>query len=150
MKPQFVIDPNPTVQWPVTVEQLADGELVRHRFMATFRVLAEADYVAIDAEYAPPPAPEGEVAPAPARTLEQTLAINARVLPRLLVGWDGPQAPDGTPVPVSELPRLLVGPYGAPLSRGIRQALFEIRYGIAAQDLPGATEGNSAPPPAAG
>ena len=146
MKTRFVIEKEPTVVWPVTVEIPAGGQLEKHRFEATFRVLPEAAYAEIEAQVA---TVLEKIAASKGR-MNELVARNAELLPPLVVSWDGPQAEDGTPVPVGDLPALLTGPYGAPLAKGLSRAINQIRLGVPAEDVASAAEGNSAPSPAAG
>lgn len=136
----FVIDPQPKVRWPVRVSLPADGGHADFLFHADIRVFAEDDYDALL------PARPADV---DGRPLKDILAQNAELLPKFVAGWDGVTHPDGSAVPVSELPTLLIGPYGRPLSVGLFRAIGEVRYGLD-PDLGGASEGNSAPPSAAG
>ncbi|MCB1908808.1 MAG: hypothetical protein KDH15_15690 [Rhodocyclaceae bacterium] len=150
MKAPFVIDPNPTVLWPVVVALPQGGSYRKHRFTATFRVLPEAEYAALEA------ASRNilEAIPAGEKSSADLVEFHAEQLPRLVVAWDGPADAAGAPIPVAALPDLLRGPYGKPLAFGINRAISQIRYGVEADDeeeeRPGASEGNSAPSPAAG
>ena len=148
MKSQFIIETNPIVRWPVTVSLPADGgQLAEFEFDATVRVCSEAEYNRLM-----PPQAESEDAQddeIKRRTLEEVLAENAKILPRLILDWRGPSA-GGEPIPIADLPSMLVGPYGRALSVALYQAVFQVRHGLPAKEQPGATEGNSAPQPAAG
>lgn len=152
MKAQFIIEKNPTVAWPVTVHLPVAGKFEPFVFNATFAVKSEVDYARIlPQQGAAEPDDDieaGQEREIKARSLADVLSENARILPQLVRDWNGPQAPDGTPVPIAELPGLLTGPYGRALSVGLYRAVSEIRYGL---DLTGgASEGNSAPSPANG
>lgn len=152
MKAQFVIEKDPTAVWPVTVRMPVAGKFEPFVFDATFAVKSEADYARILPQQgdAAPDADidAGQEREIKARSLADVLAENARILPQLVRDWNGPQNPDGTPVPIGDLPALLTGPYGRALSVGLYRAVSEIRYGL---DLTGgASEGNSAPSPANG
>ncbi len=144
--PAFILDPNPTVKWPVTVHVPADGGLfIEQRFTGTFRVLPEKDYLAMF-----PLRSEEELKK---RTMEQALAEHAEVLPGVLVGWDV-KDPAGRPIGIDQLPSVLRGPSGRFMAAGVVGAITEIRVGIPARNgadaQPGATLGNSSPAPAAG
>lgn len=153
MTPKFILDPAPTVAWPVVVSLPADGGVLTDwRFTGVFRVYSEVDYERL----LPKPAldAEGKLVE---RTRAQVLAENAASLPSHLVGWLDVVGPDDKAVPIAELPRVLTEtPYGMPLSVGLWRAVMEIRYGVPPQGAaPAADEqvttlGNSAPPPAAG
>lgn len=149
MKAQFILQKDPTVRWPVTVAMPADGgAIAEFRFEAAIRVLSEADY-----ERILPPQAEGEgaqEAEIKRRTMVDVLAQNARILPQFVADWFGPADPTGAAVPVAALPEQLTGPYGKFLAVGLYRAVFQVRNGIPAEDIPGASEGNSAPLPAAG
>jgi hypothetical protein len=153
MTQKFILDPAPTVAWPVTVALPADGgALADWQFTGVFRVYSEADYERLLPR--PPVADDGRPVE---RTRAQVLAENAAALPQFLVGWLDVVHPDGTPVPIAALPDIVTGhPCGLPLSAGLWRAVMEIRYGVAPAKGQGAapeavsTAGNSAPPPAAG
>lgn len=135
--PVLVLDPDPKVLWPVDVRLPADGgEFVTHRFEARIRVLAESAYAAMLDAAAAPGAPE--------KSDTELLAENAALFPRLIVGWQGVQAPDRTAVPFSEtaLVGLVTGPHGKAISAGLWHAIAEIRHGVRL--------GNSVAPPVAG
>lgn len=137
--PKFVIEAEPTVQWPVKARIPANGGLVDVEFTATMRVFSEAEYADMGT---------GDPARVAGKPLREVLEHNARELPRHVIDWQGVERPDGTPVPVSELPDQITGRYGLALSRALWNAVGEIRYGVDAQ--PAATAGNSAPSPVAG
>lgn len=137
----FVIDPAPTVRWPVKVSLPADGqpEGAEFVFEADIRVFSEAEFEALLAR----------PMPAPGSAISVILAENAQLLSTIVTGWRGVVRPDGSAVPIDALPALLTGPYGRPLSVALFQAIGEVRFGVR-PDIPGATEGNSAPPSADG
>jgi len=138
--PAFVINANPTVQWPVSVHMPANGgTFAAHRFTGTFRVLPEEDYLALF-----PLRSEEEMK---SRKVMDVLSENAEVLPRVLVAWDV-KDPHGAPVGIEHLPAVIIGPTGRFLSAGIMQAITEIRVGIPA--TPPATLGNSPTAPGTG
>ena len=146
-KPLFVIDPNPTVDWPVIVKLPADGgTFAEFQFTAKIRVLSAKDYDALSPAKAEPVA-VGDVAdmvPAPVKTMGELLADNAAQFAQLVVGWDGVVDTSGAPVPFTQeaLAAQVTGPHGVELSAGLWLAIAEIRSG--------ARLGNSAPLPAAG
>lgn len=147
---QFVIDHNPTVAWPVVVSLPQGGRYRQHRFTATFRVLAESAYAALEARSRA----ILDAIPERTKTGADLVEFHAEELPKLVLAWDGPTDPAGAAVPIDALPQLLRGPYGKPLALGLNRAISQIRYGIEADpddaDSPGASAGNSAPSPAAG
>lgn len=140
--PLFVIDPAPTVRWPVKVSLPADGqpEGAEFVFEADIRVYSEEEFEALLSDR-----PSADTA----STLVPILDDNALVLPKIITGWRGVVRPDGSVVPIDALPALLTGPYGRPLSVALFRAIGEVRFGIR-PDILGATEGNSAPPSGAG
>lgn len=152
MQTHFVIEREPSVTWPVTVElPQPGGRIAPFRFDAEVRVLSEDEYEAfIPAHGADDDVESAQDAEIQRRTLREVLADNARVLPRLITGWHGVTAPGGGEVPIADLPAVLTGPYGRALSVALWRAIHQVRYGIPADDTPGAAEGNSAPSPAAG
>lgn len=129
----FIIDPAP-VAWPVVVEGIpADGgNFASFQFTAYLRVVSEEEIKGIvkdssdDAE------------------LEAILAENARLLPKLVAGWDDVRRADGSAVPFTPeaLVAQLTGRYGRQLGAGLWRAVHEVRYGVRL--------GNSASAPAAG
>ena len=143
--PAFVLDPNPTVRWPVTVRIPADGgQLATFRFEARVRVYAEDDY-----ERLLPRPPLGEDGKAEPRSARAVLAENAAALPAHIVDWFGVLDADGRAVPIDALPeQLAYGPYGMALSQGLWRAVNEVRYGLTPSG--GATLGNCVPSPATG
>lgn len=138
--PAFVLAPNPTVRWPVSVQVPADGgTCVEYGFTGTFRMLSESDFATLL-----PPRTEEELK---GRKWVEVLAENAERLPRLMVDWDV-RDPDGRPVPIAHLPEALVGEHGKWLGAGIHQAILQIRLGMPAR--PPAAEGNSPTAPESG
>lgn len=140
--PEFVIDDDPRVDWPVNVRLPTDGgEFALFRFSATFRVLSET---ALDALLgrAKDDATEPDIETG--APLAEVLARNADKFAQVVVGWAGVKRSDGTTVAFTEaaLRAQITGPRGVALSAGLWLALNEVRYG--------ARLGNSAPPPAAG
>lgn len=148
MSKAFVIDPTPTVRWPVIVQIPAEGGFEEWRFIGIFKVLPEEDFEAWD------DAPEDAEDDAPKvadRKLSAVLADNARKFAGVLVGWDEVTDPAGRPVTFTTalLQEQVCGPRGLALSAGINKALQQIRFGLS-PDQPGAALGNSVAPPAAG
>lgn len=141
--PAFVIDPSPTICWPVTVELPGNGgRLVKQCFNATFRVLSEKEVRAI-IESGKSGKPEGE------RTVADIEQENATIYRQIVTGWDVTDAA-GQPVPLSQLPDLLTdSPYSIALAKGLQAAWLQMRFGQAPEDG-GVIEGNSVPSPAAG
>lgn len=134
--PIFVVADAPTVMWPVALRLPVDGgQFVTYGFHAQLFVLPESRYVELLDDYQ---------APAEDST-RNTLTENARRFPDFVCGFGADiQGADGTPIPfsVEKLQELVTGPYGGPLSRGLWDAITEVRYK--------ARLGNFAPPPAIG
>lgn len=156
MSKAFVIDPTPTVRWPVIVQIPVEGSYEEWRFTGIFKVLPEEDFEAWDDAPEGPEddASEGAKNDAPKvadRKLSAVLADNARKFAGVLVGWDEVTDPAGRPVAFTTalLQEQVCGPRGLALSAGINKALRQIRFGLS-PDQPGAALGNSVAPPAAG
>lgn len=147
MRPNFVIDMNPVVEWPVSVQLPHAGEFVAFGFTAKFKVMGETDYAALLASTVQT-ADEQDAAELDNKLIK-ALESNARVLPQLVLSWNVKDAA-GAEVPIESLPAMLTGPYGRPLSVALYRAIAEIRYGVRIDDTPGASEKNSDPSPAAG
>ncbi|ATE60169.1 hypothetical protein [Thauera sinica] len=146
----FVIDPCPTVRWPVTVRIPADGGPADFRFEADIRVHSEEAYARVLPPEADAPFLPDDVPALSKKTMAEVLQENAHYLPMHVVGWHGVIDAQGKPVSVESLPeQILYGPYGIALSRGLWRAINEVRYGLDPYQ-PGATAGNSAPSPDAG
>ena len=149
-KPLFVIDANPTVDWPVIVKLPADGGwFVEYLFTAKIKVLSPADYDVLCKAVAVPVAnldgtQNTSITLPPALTWPEILADNARKFASLIVGWDGPADPAGNPVPFTPevLAAQVTGPRGMELSAGLWAAINEIRFGARLK--------NSEPPSIAG
>ncbi|MDR1351488.1 MAG: hypothetical protein LBJ59_12080 [Zoogloeaceae bacterium] len=133
----FKMQEEPTVWWPVTIRLPADGGVfVEQKFEAKIRVLPESEYAQFslreDVE----------------RGMAETLAENARLLPRLVLDWIDVSDEAGH-VTILRLPELLThSAYGVPLSIALWQAIAEVRYGL--PSAAGATEKNSEPSPEPG
>lgn len=160
MSKAFVIDPNPTVRWPVTVRIPVEGGFEEWRFTGIFKVLPEEDFEAWDdlpegadrrLSEVPADNAQSDVPKGTDRKLSEVLADNARKFAGVLVGWDEVTDPAGRPVTFTAalLEEQVCGPRGLALSAGINKALQQIRFGLS-PDQPGAALGNSVAPPAAG
>lgn len=147
MRPNFVIDMDPVVEWPVSVQFPHAGEFVAFGFTAKFKVMGETDYAALLASTVQ--TADEQDAATRETSLEKVLEANARVLPQLVLGWDVKDRA-GAVVPIESLPATLTGPYGRPLSVALFHAIAEIRYGIRIDNQPSASEKNSEPSPASG
>lgn len=132
--PQFVIDDDPVVWWPVTLRLPLDGGQFGEKcFQALIRVLSEERYVELLDNY--------EVAKG--AQVRDVLADNAMRFVPHVAGWKLTNAAGGAvPFSVERLQALAVGPHGGPLAEGLWRAIAEVRFG---ERL-----GNSAPPPASG
>lgn len=135
--PAFVVVEQPTAVWPVMVYVPVDGKHEQRLFNGTFRVLTEAEHSELF-----PKLDDTKDIDWPA-----VLADNATKLPGVMLDWDV-RTEGGGVAPISELPKLLVGPQGKWLAAGIRRAIAEIVHGADAQ--PGAALGNSQPAPGDG
>lgn len=147
MRPNFVIDMNPVVEWPVSVQLPRGGEFVAFGFTAKIKVMSETDYAALLASTVQ--TADEQDAETRETQLIKVLESNARVLPQLVLSWDVKDAA-GAEVPIESLPAMLTGPYGRPLSVALYHAIAEIRYGVRIEDKPSASEKNSEPSPASG
>lgn len=134
-QPVFVVDPDP-VRWPVVVEGIPvdGGRFGSFGFTAAILVLPESDYREI----------LSEAKDSTEMTAEEALTENARLLPKLVVGWEGPVDRQRNAVPFTPeaLAAQLTGRYGRQLGAALWRAVQEVRYGVRL--------GNSVPPPAAG
>ena len=134
--PGFYIETEP-LEWPVTVRvPVNGGDFAEYQFTGIFARLSESEFDAL--------ANADVDADDPSRSMSAVLEDNARKFAQMLLGWKGVNYRDGSAVPFSStsLAAQVTGPNGAALSRGIWQALREIRYG---ERL-----GNSAPQPEPG
>lgn len=135
--PLFVVEEDPVVEWPVTVSLPADGgRFADYRFTARLRVLAPQEYEDLlrDADSKDKPLPE-------------VLKGNTLVFNRMITGWSGVTAPDGSPVAftLGRLAQEINGPRGPALSIGLWRAINEVRYGRRLPDgtqQDGAAQGN--------
>lgn len=120
----FIFDTNAAPQpivWPVTVKLPTDGgEYVEWSFTASFKRLAEDDYLALLERHK-----------ADDDTFAAQQRANAGIFGELLTGWADVVAPDQTPITFSEglLRTMLTGADGMHISAGLYQAYNEIRLG---------------------
>lgn len=125
--PCFIIDPAPTIKWPVTVRLPADGgEVAEFRFTGEFKRLSEEELDKLLGSGDPAKAEEKDP-----KRLAQILEENAALFPKLLVGWEGVKKSDGADVPFTftTLDQQITGPNGPFLSAGLWRAIAEIRNG---------------------
>lgn len=133
----FVIDPSPTIEWPVTVSIPVDGgEIADFQFTGIFRRLSDAELdKMLGAEEAPAiePAKDGELAHGVLadKRMQEVLRENAEILPKLLTGWKAVKTSSGEEAPfsVEGLQAQIVGLNGRFLSVGLWRAIAEIRSG---------------------
>lgn len=142
-----------TRAWPVTVLLLsccaASGAIVEtaQTFIAQFKSFSEKEFAAaVEAANVAHPLAAGETSPSMALMLQR----NAHLFAALIVGWDGVNAEHGAPMAfsVAALTELVTGPDGVTLSRGINDALNQLRFGNAPEknsSTSPAPGGNSAP-----
>lgn len=126
-KPQFVIDNDPVIAWPVIVCLPSDGgEFAEYQFTVFLRVLSPADYETLFAD-APGAIKKDEMT----LKLSEIVQLNVPIFQRLVTGWDGIKDQSG--VAVNYTPDLLSeqinGPYGSALSAGLWRAINEVRFG---------------------
>lgn len=132
-KPLFVIDPAPTIRWPVEVTLPVDGgETVTYQFTGIFNRLSNEALDAllgVDADTNLESLVK-EQKENPKRA-QEVLRENAEIFPKLLVGWEDVKTSDGKSFPfsVSALQQHVTGPNGTFLSIGIWRAVNEIRSG---------------------
>lgn len=125
--PEFVIDDNPVVDWPVTVSLPAHGgKYVDFRFTASLRVLSPQEYDDLIRG-----ANDGKDRPLP-----EVLQHNVQAFNRLVAGWDGVKDIAGNPVAFSQgrLAQEVTGPRGPALSVGLWRAINEVRFGVRLPD----------------
>jgi hypothetical protein len=135
--PLFVIDPTPTIRWPVTVMMPVDGgETAKFVFTGIFNRLSEEELDELTKADEPVQTDASENAEeadklVKHRPMSEILRGNAERLPRLLVGWDGVTDASGKPVEFSIelLKKQITGPNGQFLSIGLWHAVREIRHG---------------------
>ena len=143
--PAFVIDPAPTIEWPVTVSIPVDGGgKAEFQFTGIFKRLSDAELdevLGVDEDKnkalpeIKPDDGSGElVAGEPfvsAPRMQDVLRENAELFPKLLVGWKGVAAANGEEAAfsVDSLRAQTVGANGKFLSAGLWRAIAEIRNG---------------------
>lgn len=127
-KPQFVIDDDPIVDWPVTVKlPTAGGEFTEYQFSVSMRVLSPKEYEALFAD-APGSVKQDEgFGP----KISEVVELNAPIFQRLITGWQRVTDRDGNTVDYSpeKLAEQVTGPRGPALSAGLWRAIGEVRYG---------------------
>lgn len=144
--PDFVVDAPDTIEWPVTVTHPIDGgDLASFAFTGIFKRMSETELdallgepvqealppVAVDAGVAPEALAEPLAALAPAKPMAEILRENVDAFARVLVGWRGPRAADGSAAAFTaeRLRAVTTGPNGPFFSAGVWHALAEIRHG---------------------
>lgn len=146
--PDFVIDPAPTIKWPVTVKLPVDGgERVEFEFTGIFKRLSDAELDKVlgvkepkKLKALPKIKPDdggelihGEIVetlPA-AKTIQEVLRDNAEKLPQLLIGWERVKKANGEDAAFSikTLQAQILGVDGKFISAGLWNAVYEIRNG---------------------
>lgn len=135
--PMFVVDPAPTIKWPVTVHLPVDGgDTASFEFTGVFKRLSDAELDEILGVKEAPKIEPGDgselvtgVVSSP--RMQEVLRENAGLFPQLLVGWEGVKTSAGADVPFSieTLQAQVTGPNGKFLSAGLWRAVAEIRHG---------------------
>lgn len=139
--PVFVLSTAP-VRWPAKVRvPVADGQFAVQTFNVMVKVLGEAEYDRLAAEFDTKPVPAAEDGPPPVETKADELARYARAFPAYFSGWDL-QDDTGAAVPWERMPEVIAGPYGEWVAGALWVAVAEVRHGVRL--------GNSAAPPATG
>lgn len=115
----FTFDPDYTFHWPVTVQMPEAGASRPAEFTALFRLVEEDELFARRG---------GDATPA----MSDLLAGERAALAERLLGWDGIETPDGTPLPFSpeNRERLL---RQRPIREAVAKAYFDavLRGGVA-------------------
>lgn len=127
-KPQFVIDDDPVVDWPVIVKVPADGGTFNEfQFTVSMHVLSPKEYEQLFADAPGNIKNEGDKAP----MMSEILAENVPIFQRMVTGWSGVTDKNGSEVGYTpeRLAEQLVGKRGRELSAGLWRAINEIRYG---------------------
>lgn len=127
-KPQFVIDDDPIVDWPVTVKVPTDGgEFTEYQFSVSMRVLAPKEYEQLF-DAAPGTVKDDEGLD---HKISEVVALNAPIFQRLITGWQGVNDRVGNAVAYTpeKLAEQVTGPRGPALSAGLWRAIGEVRYG---------------------
>lgn len=133
---QFIIEDEPTVEWPVTVMlPVAGGNFLPFRFNVTMKVLSPEQYESLFGDL-----------PKDAQ-MSAVLQANVEKFQQVIVGWDE-SVKDRSGNPVIYTPEVLAaqitGPRGPALSVGLWRAINEVRFGARVDGAiqPGAVEGN--------
>ena len=127
-KPQFVIDNDPIVDWPVIVKlPSAGGTFGDYQFTASMRVLSPKEYEALFATAPGTIKHDDGLEP----KLSEIVELNAPIFQRLITGWDGVNDRDGNAVAYTpeKLAEQITGPHGPALSAGLWRAISEVRFG---------------------
>ncbi len=148
----FSIRKSASRPWPVKFSLLSgdsEGEVTstEYGFVLNFIPFSEAQFLAIIEEETPEKfrvvkvpeqsADAGAALPSipelPKPTTVETLAINARIFPRLVDGWSKVNDEDGNPAVYSAeaFAALITGPDGLAICGGINHAIAQMRFGIA-------------------
>lgn len=133
-KAVFVIDPAPTIKWPVIVSLPADGgEVVEYQFTGIFKRLSEAELDEILGVGKATKPYDGAIATAGLvnKRMPEVLRENAELFPKLITGWEGVKSAAGDEVEFSigRLQGQITGANGAFLSAALWRAIAEIRNG---------------------
>jgi len=124
-KPQFVIDDDPIVDWPVIVKlPSSGGRFTEYEFSVSMRVLSPKEYEDIFDKTKAPSDPSSS-------KLSEIIEMDVPLFQRLIIGWSGVTDRDGNEVEYSpeKLAEQVTGPRGLPLQAGLMRAISEIRYG---------------------
>ena len=127
-KPQFVIDNDPIVDWPVIVKlPSAGGTFGDYQFTASMRVLSPKEYETLFADAPGTIQHDDGLEP----KLSEIVELNAPIFQRLITGWAGVNDRDGNTVPYTpeKLAEQINGPRGPALSAGLWRAISEVRFG---------------------
>lgn len=130
-KPQFIIDDDPIVEWPVIINlPSTGGTFNKHQFSVLMRVLSPAEYEKLFAA-APATVKNDESLTAETPKLSEIVQLNAPIFQRLITDWNGVNDREGNPVAYTpeKLAEQITGPRGPALSVGLWHAINEIRYG---------------------
>lgn len=135
--PIFVIDPAPTIKWPVTISIPVDGgEVASFQFTGVFKRLSDQaldEILGVKESPKIEPDDSGELATGLVTSprMQDVLRENAELFPKLLVGWESVKTAAGEDVPFSidALQSQVTGANGKFLSAGLWQAVAEIRHG---------------------
>lgn len=123
-EPQFIIDNDPVVDWPVIVALPQDGGTFgKYQFTVSMRVLSPVEYEALFND-----APDADEVK---QKLSRVVELNVPIFERLITGWQGVLDREGNAVPYSpqKLAEEITGPRGPALSAGMWKAISEVRFG---------------------